>query len=122
MGKKTGRPSGRPTGAKNHHTLERQQRISEAASVIAELLPHAFQGDAHALLMAVYKDTTLPLQTRLDAAKAAIAYEKPRLAAVEHSADGNQPVIYQIITGVPRSDDGLVAGTNDDGISFTAHQ
>ena len=94
MGKKTGRPRGRPSGAKNHHTLEREQRISEAASVIAELLPSAFQGDAHALLMAVYKDTTLPLQTRLDAAKAAIAYEKPRLAAVEHSGDGNKPVMF----------------------------
>ena len=55
--------------------------------------------------MAVYKDTTLPLQIRLDAAKAAIAYEKPRLAAVEHSGDGNNPVTYTIITGVPRPDD-----------------
>src|SRR6476660_373879 len=121
MGKKTGRPRGRPSGARNHHTLEREQRIMEAASVIAELLPSAFKGDAHALLMAVYKDTTLPIQLRLDAAKSAIAYEKPRLAAVEHSGDGNQPVIYQIITGVPRPDDDPAeTGANDD-ISTAAH-
>ena len=81
-------------GVKSQHTREREARVSAAAAVIEELLPAAFQGDAHALLMAVYKDTTLPLQIRLDAAKAAIAYEKPRLAAVEHSGDGNKPVMY----------------------------
>src|SRR6476660_497384 len=121
MGKKTGRPRGRPSGARNHHTLEREQRIMEAASVIAELLPSAFQGDAHALLMAVYKDTTLPLQTRIDAAKAAIAYEKPRLAAVEHSADGNRPVAFTLVTGVPRADDETLETGANDGIGSTAH-
>jgi len=54
LGKKTGRPRGRPSGARNHHTLEREQRIMEAAAIIETLLPSAFQGDAHALLMAVY--------------------------------------------------------------------
>src|SRR6476659_5516691 len=120
MGKKTGRPRGRPSGARNHHTLEREQRISEAASVIAELLPSAFQGDAHALLMAVYKDTTLPLQTRLDAAKSAIASEKPRLAAVEHSGDAEKPVVFTIVTGVPGVDETLETGAND-GSSTIAH-
>ena len=73
-------------------TREREARVSAAAAVIEELLPAAFHGDAHALLMAVYKDQTQPLQIRIDAAKSAIAYEKPRLAAVEHSGDGNKPV------------------------------
>ena len=39
-----------------------------------------FQGDAHAFLMMVYKDPSLPLALRLDAAKAAIPFEKPALA------------------------------------------
>jgi len=40
-----------------------------------------FKGDAHAFLMMVYKDPSLPLALRLDAAKAAIPFEKPALAA-----------------------------------------
>jgi hypothetical protein len=40
-----------------------------------------FKGDAHAFLMMVYKDPSLPLALRLDAAKAAITFEKPALVA-----------------------------------------
>jgi hypothetical protein len=40
-----------------------------------------FKGNAHALLMAIYKDHTLPLALRLEAAKAAIPFEKSALAA-----------------------------------------
>src|SRR6478736_5819973 len=122
MGKRTGRPRGRPVGAKNQYTRDREARVNEAAAVIEELLPSAFLGDAHALLMAVYKDQTQPLQIRLDAAKSAIAYEKPRLAALEHSGDADKPVVFTIVTGVPRrSDDVIETGVNDDGISSTAH-
>ena len=39
----------------------------------------AFSGDAHSLLICVYKDPNIPLDIRIDAARAAIAYEKPRL-------------------------------------------
>ena len=42
--------------------------------------------------MAVYKDPQQPLDLRMEAAKAAIAYEKPRLAAIEHGAPwGSSP-------------------------------
>ena len=41
-----------------------------------------FNGDAHALLVMIYRDQTLPLVMRLDAAKAAISYETPVLAAI----------------------------------------
>jgi hypothetical protein len=44
-------------------------------------MPEGFKGDAHALLVAVYRDTSLPLPIRLDAAKAAVKFEKPVLAA-----------------------------------------
>ena len=43
----------------------------------------AFTGDAHALLCMVYRDTTLPLDVRIDAAKVAINYESPRLQAIQ---------------------------------------
>ncbi|MGH8137171.1 MAG: hypothetical protein ACREVV_03100 [Steroidobacteraceae bacterium] len=48
----------------------------------------AFQGDAHALLVAIYKDENKPLPLRLDAAKAAIGYEKPRLSTIDATLGG----------------------------------
>jgi hypothetical protein len=46
-------------------------------------LPDAFEGDSYAFLATVYKDKTQPLHVRMDAAKTAIAYERPRLSNVE---------------------------------------
>ena len=42
-----------------------------------------FEGDAHAFLMLTYKDKSLPHNLRLDAAKAAIRFEKPALTAID---------------------------------------
>ena len=83
MGKPTGNPRGRPKGSKNTHTVTRERRIARKAKIIESELPDAFLGDSHALLMLVYKDKTHPLDVRLEAAKAAIAYEKPRLSSVQ---------------------------------------
>jgi hypothetical protein len=89
MGKQTGKPRGRPKGAKNRHTIEREEAIAEAAAETQKALGiRAFEGDAHALLMLVYKDTAQPLDLRLDAAKAAIGYEKPKLSAVDANVNG----------------------------------
>ena len=79
--------AGRPKGSRSARTLDRERSIKEAAIVLEGILPDAFKGDAHAFLMAVYKDTRNPLKDRLAAATAAIGYEKPRLAAVEHSGE-----------------------------------
>ncbi len=82
------RRGGRQRGAKNKKTLAREQAQAISAEKIeAALGASAFEGDAHALLMAVYKDPLQPIGLRLDAAKAAISYEKPRLAAIEGTAD-----------------------------------
>lgn len=79
-------PRGRPKGAKNKHTREREEAAAKAAERAAEVLgPTAFEGDAHALLIMVYKDAAQPIELRMDAAKASLAYEKPRLSAIEHS-------------------------------------
>lgn len=89
MGKRTGKPRGRPKGSKNLHTLAREEKVEQAAAEIAGALGlQHFEGDAHALLMLVYKDAAQPLDLRLDAAKAAIGYEKPKLSSVDASLSG----------------------------------
>jgi hypothetical protein len=89
MGKRTGNPRGRPKGSKNQRTREREQKVAEAAKALEGILPSAFTGDAHAYLMAVYKDTSLPVKDRRAAATAAIGYEKPRLSSVEAKVDAD---------------------------------
>jgi hypothetical protein len=89
MGKRTGKPRGRPRGAKNKHTRDREEQIEQTATEIAEALGlNGFDGDAHALLMLVYKNASIPMDLRLDAAKAAIGYEKPKLSSVDAKVDG----------------------------------
>ncbi len=70
-GRKTG---GRTKGTPNKRTLAR--RLAEAEAMCA--LPEHFQGNSLALLQAVYADTALDLRTRIDAAKAALAYERAK--------------------------------------------
>ena len=83
MGTKTGRPRGRPKGAKNKRTAEREAATKEVAAQIQNVVGDAFEGDALAYLMSVYKDPSKPENVRIDAAKAAIRYERPAIAPVE---------------------------------------
>jgi len=74
---------------KNKRTVARERAQAETAVKITEALgADAFEGDAHAFLMGVYKDATQPIELRILAARAAIGYEKPRLAAVEGKVEG----------------------------------
>jgi len=83
------RRGGRRRGIKNKLTLAREHALAEAAQKITSALgAGAFDGDAHAFLMAVYKDAAQPIELRVVAAKAAIAFEKPRLAAIEGKVEG----------------------------------
>jgi hypothetical protein len=43
--------------------------------------------DAHALLQRVYQDEKAEMHMRLDAAKAAIRFEKPALASIEQKVE-----------------------------------
>jgi hypothetical protein len=79
------RRGGRSTGTPNKHTEHRLAAMQEAVKKIEAAIPDAFEGDSHALLASIYKDPSQPIQLRLDAAKAAIGYERPRLAATELS-------------------------------------
>jgi len=81
-GAKTG---GRKKGSRNRKTVARETAVAEV--VEEALAEHGFKGDAHAFLTAVYKDQQQPLVMRIDAAKAAIGYEKPKLTSLDASID-----------------------------------
>jgi len=110
--------AGRPKGVRSGSTLKRAQELDETRRRVEERLPDAFQGDAHELLVEIYKDKTHPLSVRIDAAKAAIGYEKPKLGSVQHTGDAQNPVAYQILSGVTRQDD---AADHDDDSPHPTH-
>jgi hypothetical protein len=87
MGKRTGNPRGRPRGSTSKTMVARKTKVAQLAEKVEGKLADSFKGDSHELLMLIYKDTSQPLPLRVDAAKVAIAYEKPKLAAVEHSGE-----------------------------------
>ena len=89
-GKREG--AGRPKGTRNRTTIDREEAMKRMTVMLEGTISNVFMGDSHELLMAVYKNEDLPLPLRVDAAKAAIGYEKPKLAAVEHSGDPKNPV------------------------------
>ncbi len=61
--------------------------MSEMASLLEKTIEGAFQGDALAYLVSIYKDPTKPDDVRIDAAKAAIRYERAPFAPAEHVVD-----------------------------------
>jgi hypothetical protein len=82
-GRRTGTPKtgGRKAGTPNKRTVALRTATATAAEQI-----HATLGSqvAHALLMTVHKDLSQPIGLRMEAAKAALPYEKPRLASIEN--------------------------------------
>ena len=86
-GRRTGTPKtgGRKAGTPNKRTVALQTATATAAEQISATLgSEVFHGDAHALLMTVYKDLKRPIGLRMEAAKAAMPCEKPRLASIEN--------------------------------------
>jgi hypothetical protein len=81
--------AGRPAGLRNKRTRELEAAAALVAEQIAEIVPGAFAGDAHALLMWVYKNPSNELPLRVDAAKAAAPYEKPRLSQIDANHSGS---------------------------------
>jgi hypothetical protein len=96
QGHKTG---GRQKGSKNKSTILLQQRGREALA----RGPTSYDGDAHALLIAVYKDESQPIELRVEAAKAAIRFEKPALAAL--NAKGTIENVHYAISEHPLTED-----------------
>jgi hypothetical protein len=80
-------------------TLALEAKAKEAAKKIETALGgKAFDGDSHALLMAVYKNVDYPMELRMDAAKAAIRFEKPALSSV----DGKGNIVPAYIAYLPQ--------------------
>lgn len=100
MGKRTGNPRGRPTGAKNKRTLA-LERVTRA--VIARK-----DGEITSLelMQSIYRDLGQPLPLRISAAEKALPYEYARLAAVEHTGPDGGPVqvtgIEVVFVGAPK--------------------
>jgi hypothetical protein len=78
LGRKTG---GRRKGTPNKVTAARQAMLPDTAARVMAGRSGGFPGDAHALLVAIYRDESLPLSMRLDAAKSAVKFERPALAS-----------------------------------------
>jgi hypothetical protein len=70
------------------------QAATAAEQINAALGPDAFDGDALAFLMLVYRDPRQPAGLRLEAAKAALPYEKPRIASI--AAKGENDDLYNM--------------------------
>ena len=59
--------------------------------MIGELIPDAFAGDAHAFLVAIYKDPRQDQHAREIAARAALPFEKARPVTVTTGNQGVEP-------------------------------
>jgi hypothetical protein len=82
VGYKTG---GRAAGVPNRRTAARVEAMA--------------QGDgAHALLIAIYQNPDNDMHSRIDAAKAALPYETPRLTSMELKGENGGPIV---ITWLP---------------------
>ena len=76
------RRGGRQKGTPNKKTAEQKAAIKAAVEKVVGELPEVFEGDSYAFLATIYKDKQQPIGVRMDAAKTAIAYERPRLSNV----------------------------------------
>jgi hypothetical protein len=84
---------GRPKGSQSE-TVKARRAVQRdlVAKVVKQFQidhPDAFQGDAVSLMQCVYRDASLPLDVRIDAAKAVARFERPQLAAVMTSDASN---------------------------------
>lgn len=88
----SGNPAGRPRGTGDKRVTARDERLRALSASLGKVIPEAFDGDAHALLTAMYKDPRMPLEVRKDAAAIAIKFEKPALAST-HTTLNDETVL-----------------------------
>jgi hypothetical protein len=68
----SGNPAGRPPGRGDKRVRAREERLQELSELIGQVIPNAFDGNAHELLCAIYRDPRMPLEMRKDAAALAL--------------------------------------------------
>jgi hypothetical protein len=78
--------------------------------------PSLLKCTTHELLVAIYQDESQDIGARIDAAKAAIGYEKPKLATTTIKGDAKNPMhtVTQIILCGPDDDDTAPANASHD--------
>lgn len=88
MGKRTGKPRGRPAGVLNKRTLAagelRDKLLAEGITPLEYML-------------SVMRDESNDQAVRLDAAKAAAPYVHPKLNAIEHSGPDGGALIVEVV-------------------------
>lgn len=112
---------GRPVGVKNKNTRQLEAKAASAQErarmILGEEGIEAFKGDAHVWLCVLYMDPNQPVEIRMDAAKAALPYEKPKLAAIAIKTDTEltlQDLIMQTIDGVKAKEIEHIVGESED--------
>lgn len=100
-GKRKG--AGRPKGSTNKRIKRLRSEMRTVALAIRKVIPDSFDGDGHAIMVAIYKDPKMPAELRLDAAKAAARYEKPQLQAIEHTGPDRGPIKIETTTDDDRA-------------------
>jgi hypothetical protein len=77
--------AGRPKGSQSAQTRKRREAVRVVSqAVVAQFEtehPDAFQGDSVDFMRCIYRNPTLPLDVRLDAASKAARFERPALMA-----------------------------------------
>jgi hypothetical protein len=105
IGKKTG---GRVKGSKNRRTRQIEAASKATVDAVTEALgEQAFDGNAHAVLVAVYKDLKNPVELRVDAAKAAIRFEMPALSSVDQKGNATPQYVAYLPAGCATPEDWL---------------
>lgn len=79
--------AGRKAGVKSTKNVDRMKKVEQVMAAVNEAVPNAFEGDAHAFLIAVYKNPEMTLKDRIACAVAAAPFEKPKLNSVDVTAD-----------------------------------
>lgn len=102
-GKRAG--AGRPAGSKSKRTRELEERGRQAAAAIEAAIGAPFPGDALAFLQTIYRDPAQALDLRIDAAKAAVRYERPALASIEVQGEHHVRHVIQAEPQTPEERD-----------------
>lgn len=97
MGKATGNPRGRPRGTMGSRTVKREIAMKDAARIINQAIPGAFEGDSYAFLMSVWKDPAQEMEQRIKCAMTTIKYERPALASTELTGPDGGALIVEVI-------------------------
>ena len=107
----TPKTGGRKAGTPNKSTIALRMATAAAVEQISAAFgAEVFEGDAHALLMTVYKDLNQPIGLRMEAAKAALPYEKPRLASIETmEVDDLEKLSNEELLAIIREGEAMVA-------------